>query len=51
MIEQKNSIFEENVPTRSKFAYGGAVFANGILSGLGLGPITFYYNITLGLSG
>jgi len=51
MIEQKNILFEEKVPTRSKFAYGGAVFANGILSGLGLGPITFYYNITLGLSG
>ncbi len=51
MTEQKNTLFEEKVPTRSKFAYGGAVFANGILSGLGLGPITFYYNITLGLSG
>ena len=51
MTEKKNTLFEEKVPTRSKFAYGGAVFANGILSGLGLGPITFYYNITLGLSG
>ncbi|MCJ7647887.1 MAG: MFS transporter, partial [Candidatus Lokiarchaeota archaeon] len=51
MTEQKNTLFEEKVPTRSKFAYGGAVFASGILSGLGLGPITYYYNITLGLSG
>ena len=51
MTEQKNTLFEEKVPTRSKLAYGGAIFANRILSGLGLGPITFYYNIALGLSG
>jgi GPH family glycoside/pentoside/hexuronide:cation symporter len=51
MTEQNNRLIEEKVPTRSKLAFGGAVFASGILSGLGLGPITYYYNITLGLNG
>jgi len=51
ITEQKSILFEEKIPMRSKFAYGGAVFASGILSGLGLGPITYYYNITLGLEG
>ena len=44
-----NILFEETIPTKSKFAFGGATMASGILNGIAFGAITFYYNIKLGL--
>ncbi len=41
---------EEKIPMKSKFSYGILYFAHVVLSGLGLGPITYYYNVHLGLS-
>ncbi len=52
-MTETNSVsmeIEEKIPAKSKLAFGGATLASGILSGLGLGPITYYYNVTLGLS-
>jgi len=52
-MTEANSVsmeIEEKIPAKSKYAFGGATLASGILSGLGLGPITYYYNVTLGLS-
>ncbi|MFX1360459.1 MAG: MFS transporter, partial [Promethearchaeota archaeon] len=46
-MTETNSVsieIEEKIPGKSKFAFGGATLASGILSGLGLGPITYYYN-------
>jgi len=44
-----NILIEESIPTKSKFAFGGATMASGILNGIAFGAITFYYNIKLGL--
>jgi GPH family glycoside/pentoside/hexuronide:cation symporter len=44
-----DTIQDEIIPTKSKLAFGGATIASSILSGLGLGPITYYYNYILGL--
>ena len=41
---------QEIVSMNSKLSYGILYFANVVLSGLGLGPITYYYNVHLGLS-
>ncbi len=51
MSKTQESIFEEILPTKSKFAFGGAEIASGIMSGIVYGPITFFYNVKLGLSG
>jgi Na+/melibiose symporter-like transporter len=40
----------DNVPMKSKLSFGFLYFAHSILSGLGSGPITYYYNVELGLS-
>ena len=48
--KSNNILIEENIPTKSKFAFGGATMASGILNGIAFGAITFYYNIKLGLS-
>ena len=48
--KSNNILIEENIPTKSKLAFGGATMANGILNGITFGAITFYYNIKLGLS-
>jgi len=48
--KSNNILIEENIPTKSKFAFGGATMASGILTGIAFGAITFYYNIKLGLS-
>ncbi len=47
--KSNNILIEENIPTKSKFAFGGATMASGILNGIAFGAITFYYNIKLGL--
>ena len=39
------------LPRSTKVAYSSANTASNILSGIGLTPITFYYNIKLGLGG
>ncbi len=41
--------FKEVIPLKTKVTYGFSVFGSNILSGLGLGPITYYYNVFLGL--
>ncbi|MCP4760983.1 MAG: MFS transporter [archaeon] len=41
--------FSEKLPAKSKFAFGSANMASGILSGIGLSAITFFYNFKLGL--
>lgn len=48
--KSNNILIEESIPTKSKFAFGGATMASGILNGIAFGAITFYYNIKLGLS-
>ena len=48
--KSNNILIEETIPTKSKFAFGGATMASGILNGIAFGAITFYYNIKLGLS-
>lgn len=47
--KSNNILIEESIPTKSKFAFGGATMASGILNGIAFGAITFYYNIKLGL--
>ena len=49
--KSEDFLYEEIIPTKSKLAFGGTLFANLILSGIALGPITFFYNVKLGLSG
>ena len=54
MIQNDKSetlLYEQNISSKSKLAFGGATIANGILSGIVYGPITFFYNVKLGLSG
>jgi GPH family glycoside/pentoside/hexuronide:cation symporter len=46
-----NDFQDEIIPMKSKLAFGGATMSSAILSGLGLGPITYYYNYILGLEG
>lgn len=41
--------FEENIPRKAKLAYAGANTTNGLLSSLMFTPITFFYNLKLGL--
>ncbi|MHA1896809.1 MAG: MFS transporter [Promethearchaeota archaeon] len=39
----KSLDFKEKVPMKAKLAYGFAMSANGLLSGIGLGSINFFY--------
>ncbi len=50
-VEKLNeSLLEEDLPIKSKMAFGGIGAVNVILSGIAFTAITFYYNVKLGLS-
>lgn len=50
MTEKSNQGLEETLPRKAKLAYGGSNSALWALSNMAYTPITFYYNIKLGLS-
>ena len=43
-------MFQEKLPLKSKLSFGGATFANTIMSQIAFAAITFYYNVKFGLS-
>lgn len=49
-INSERLIIEETVPIKSKVSFGLTYFGSGLMSGLGLGPIVYYYNTILGLN-
>jgi len=51
MTENSNPVFDEKLPRKAKLAYSSSSSALWALSNMVFTPITFYYNIKLGLSG
>ncbi|MFO8017559.1 MAG: MFS transporter [Promethearchaeia archaeon] len=50
-FQQTEDLLEEEIlPLKSKLAFGGTTISSAILSGIVFGPITFFYNVKLGLS-
>lgn len=51
MIEEKDVLFDEQLPVKEKVAYGTISASSFLLSNIAFSPIIFFYQVKLGLDG